>query len=439
MFSIGLMSGTSMDGIDAALLDTDGENTIIEHTQYSMSYVPEMKILLKSAEYAVKLAKGDLDQACIDFESALKHYLNDELQYKERPLLEAIQTIKHYIKSRLDLPSSSFDSITLKHVIELSTRLHHEAIIQLLAETQYSPQDIKCIGYHGQTVFHQPHLKKTIQLGDGQMLAELTGIHVINDFRRQDVALGGQGAPFAPLYHQALARRDHLIPMAVINCGGIANISLILGNNLDDVIGFDTGPGNCLIDAYVKKYTHGKESMDQDGQYARRGTAHPDILKKMLTESMKVNNTPYLHTPPPKSLDVRDIAFIPEIFTLSLHDACATLAALTAECIVQSITHLSLPIAQIPRLFVLAGGGAYNPMIIQELTKRLQKTFDLNIQIKSAHDIGWRNQAIEAQLMAYFAVRSLKNLPLSTPKTTGVPFPISGGTLHRPTKDATHI
>ena len=428
-----------MDGIDAALLDTDGENIITEHAQYSMPYVPEMRILLKSAEYAVKLGKGNLDQACIYFHSALKHYLRDELQYKNRPFLKITQAINDYIKSTLNPSSSSIDSITLRHVVQLSTQLHHKAIKQLLAQTQYSPQDMDCIGYHGQTVFHQPSLKKTIQLGDGQLLAELTGIDVINDFRSQDVALGGQGAPFAPLYHLALARRDHLIPMAVINCGGIANISLILGDSLDDVIGFDVGPGNCLIDAYVKKCTNGRESMDQDGQYARSGAVHADILKKMLTKSMLVNNTPYLHTPPPKSLDVRDIIFVPEIWTLSLHDACATLAALTAECIVQSLIHLSLPTCQIPRLFVLAGGGAYNPMIRSELTKRLQTTFDLTIQIKPAYDIGWRNQAIEAQLMAYFAVRSLKNLPLSTPKTTGVPFPISGGALHRPTKDATHI
>lgn len=433
MFSIGLMSGTSMDGIDAALIDTDGDNLIIECGQYSISYTHEMKIVLKSAEFAMKLAAGDFKKACADFPVTLQRYLVQELHYNDAQ--SAVEAIKHYLESKLNL-SSLPDNLSLLNVVQLSTQLHFETIVQLLRNSKYSLSDIDCIGYHGQTLFHQPVHKKTIQIGDGPLLAKLTGVRVINDFRSNDIALGGQGAPFAPLYHQALARRDQLIPMAVINCGGIANITLIFGKEIDEVIGFDTGPGNCLIDAYVKKQTYGQEFMDQDGQYAQQGTVHAETLNKLLLESIRINNTSYFQIPPPKSLDIQDIRFIPEIETLPLNDACATLAAFTAESIVRGITLLHLQPHQIPRLFVISGGGAYNPVIKQELTTRLQTTFDLNIKVKSADDMHWSNQAIEAQLMAYFAVRSLKNLPLSMPKTTGVPFPASGGTLHAPPKDS---
>lgn len=433
MQSIGLMSGTSMDGIDAALLDTDGENVIIEGAQYSISYPPEMKIVLKAAEYAMKSAKGAFNTACEHFPLALERYLSEELQYKG--LQNATQSINTYFTSILNL-SSDANHLTLPNVIELSTRLHYDAIIQLLTKTNCSLKEIDCIGYHGQTLYHQPLHKKTIQISDGALLAKLTGVKVINDFRSNDIALGGQGAPFAPLYHQALARRDHLIPMAVINCGGIANITLIFGKEIDEVMGFDTGPGNCLIDAWVKKNTHGQEFMDKDGQYAKQGVVHNEILKKLLTESIRINNVSYFQMPPPKSLDIQDITFIPEMNTLSLNDACATLAAFTAESIIQGVAYLNLRPEQIPKLFVLAGGGAYNPVIKQELTTRFQTTFDLNIEVKHANDLHWHNQAIEAQLIAYFAVRSIKNLPLSMPRTTGVPYPTSGGTLHIPPKNS---
>lgn len=417
MLCIGLMSGTSMDGIDAALLETDGETNIIELGHVSVPYAKAVKILLKALERAIKRGQHD-------FEQSLTEYLGEELHITPNDTQAEID--------RLTLFLGKPKKITMQAVIHLSTTLHAHAVFKLLQNTNQTAQAIDVIGYHGQTMYHNPSEKKTVQIGDGALLAQLTNITVVNDFRSHDMQQGGQGAPFTPLYHQALAIRDEKIPLAVVNCGGIANITLIKGQRLEDLAGFDTGPGNGLVDALVRERTNAKEFMDTDGQYGLKGKVVQKVLQALFEKAINIKGINYFMLPPPKSLDIRDMVLIQELQSLSLQDACATLEAFTAEMIVKSIDLLQLPPNTTPRHWVLAGGGWNNPVILQELERRLCKRIHNNPIIKTAHEVGWNSQALEAQTFAYFAVRSLKKLPLSVPATTGVVEPSTGGRTYFP-------
>lgn len=401
MLAIGLMSGTSMDGIDAAILETDGDFFIKTIDGISLQYDTEFKILLKAAEYAVRKKSGDLIAAKQYFPEAIQTYLETELK------TSAYQAIT---------------KISFDNVVEHSTQLHATAVKQLLDKTGYSSKQVDVIGYHGQTLFHQPKNKITIQVGNGQQLADQTNITVVNDFRIADVLAGGQGAPLAPLYHQALAVRDNKIPIAVLNCGGIANITVVSGIQTTEMIGFDTGPGNGLIDRYIKQVTQGKETMDADGKYGLQGKVNQAVFEK-LYEQLKN----FIQAKPPKSLDIGDFELIPELNLLSLEDACATLEAFTADTIVKSLEHLP---NSIPSLWVLAGGGWNNPVIYNELKIRLFQQLGSSVQIKLADEIGWSSQYMEAQIFAYLAVRCLQNKPISFPNTTQVLKPLTGGKIY---------
>lgn len=420
--SIGLMSGTSMDGIDAAILETDGSaNVLRELGHCSIAYLPPFKILLKAAEYTVRKCAGDLNDASAYFPRGVHDYLNDVLKLSEDKLTElSAYLYGHDQRDRL----ITFDSIILH-----STQLHCAIVKKLLEKTAYQAVQIDVIGYHGQTLFHQPSHKISVVIGDGQYMADQLSITVVNDFRRRDVMSGGQGAPFAPLYHHALAMRDKKIPLAVINCGGIANLTLITSDNERDLLGFDTGPGNALLDSFVRQRTQGRENMDADGQYAQRGKVDEKILKKLYQKSTLKDNQNYFLMCPPKSLDYGDMTLIAELESLSLEDACATLAAFTADSIVSSLNFLN---AELPQQWILTGGGWNNPAIRNEFEQRLAKTLSKCPQIYHADEIGWNSQAMEAQIFAYLAVRSLQNKPISMPGTTRVTKPLSGGRVIKP-------
>ncbi len=403
--SIGLMSGTSMDGIDAALIETDGLSQIKELGGLSLSYDATFKILLKLAELAVRDCDGDLEKAKKYYPTIIQNYLTNN-------------------PSRYDV--TQIKGSTFDQVIEQSTKLHVESVNNLLKQLKYNPKDIYIIGYHGQTLFHKPSKKITIQIGDGQLLANLTNINVVNDFRSNDVQNGGQGAPFAPLYHLALAIRDKTYPVAIVNCGGIANITIITGETDQDVIGFDTGPGNGLIDRLVKLKTNNTESMDKDGKYGTEGTVNNEILDILFKKGVLQNNQNYFDIKPPKSLDIGDLKSLEELEKISLQDACATLAAFTAESISRSLDFIDEE--NLPKNWILAGGGWNNPVILKELETRLENKIKAPINIKIAEN----SKYMEAQMFAYFAVRSVKGLPISVPNTTGVPKPLSGGCLYKP-------
>jgi anhydro-N-acetylmuramic acid kinase len=247
---IGLMSGTSMDGIDAVLLETDGKHYIKQKGSFSLDYDTEFKLALRVEETKVRQAKSNIAD---------------------------------------------------EKVVNKSTELHAKAVQGLLKKFRISAQDVDLIGYHGQALYHNPLAGVTIQIGDGQYLADLTKIKVVNDFRSDDIKNGGQGAPLAPLYHQALAVRDNYFPVVVVNCGGIANISVIDGANENEVMGFDTGPGNVLLDRYIREKTNNQEFIDLDGKYGLKGKINQEVLAKLM-----LGFNDYLQKPAPKSLDPGD-------------------------------------------------------------------------------------------------------------------------------------
>ncbi|MBA3661695.1 MAG: anhydro-N-acetylmuramic acid kinase [Gammaproteobacteria bacterium] len=431
MLSIGLMSGTSMDGIDAALIDTDGEAEINDRLgQLHIPYHPCFTILLKATEWAIRKNKGDLEKASLNYQQSLYDYLEDELHLLPLALNDKIEELNAYLFAHSD----SNQKINLAMVIKHSTDLHGQAVQALLQSTRYQAQQIDVVGYHGQTMFHQPLINKSIIIGDGQALANQIGITVVNDFRRLDMAAGGQGAPLAPLYHQALAKRDKKIPAAIINCGGIANITLVNSEADSDLIAFDTGPGNGLLDRLVRHRTHGTEHMDKNGHYGLKGHVHDEVLKALFAKSILRAGENYFALPPPKSLDIGELTLIPELAMLTLEDACATLEAFTAASIVTSVIQLNI---DLPRYWVLVGGGWHNPVIYNELKCRLIEKCGIDTSIVKADEMGWNSQAMEAQIFAYLAVRSLQKKPLSLPGTTGVSKPHSGGQAFLPNRLAT--
>lgn len=348
---IGLMSGTSLDGIDAALLRTDGYS-FIENIGFEM----------------------------LPYSTDLRNRLRGVLGVRDK-------------------------NDTRVHPIEQDMTLAHAAVVQkLLAKTGYKPEQVDLIGFHGQTIFHDPANRFTWQIGDGKLLARAIGIDVVNDFRSNDVKEGGQGAPFLPLYHQALM--NHLPkPVAILNIGGVSNITYLGANN--EVIAFDTGPGNALINDWVKRYA-GVE-FDEDGKIARSGNVNKMVLQKFLSHS-------YFIQKPPKSLD-RDAWQLRVMDGMSLEDGAATLTAFTVKAIAKSLGHLPQP----PLTWYVTGGGRHNSALMNGLRQELQ------VPIENVDVLGWNGDAIEAEGFAWLAVRSLLKLPLSLPTTTGVPEPLTGG------------
>lgn len=354
-----MMSGTSLDGIDAALIHTDGERVKQRGAWLTVPFTRQMRERLRAA------MAGEGDMLAL-----------------ERDL----------------------------------TLLHAEVVGQLLKQAQLKPADISVIGFHGQTMIHRPKEGITWQMGNGALLAEKTGISVVADFRRRDVAAGGEGAPLVPLYHAALAM-DLELPVAVLNLGGIGNITWIgrseaVGKSIlaHDIIAFDTGPGNVLLNEWMER-TIG-EAYDEDGKHALAGQVDVTALAAYLAH-------PYFHQSPPKSLDRHDFT-LAHVEHLSIEDGAATLTAFTAESVARAAVHFPVP----AKRWLVCGGGRHNPAIMQALHERLQ-------WVEKVEAVGWEGDALEAQAFAYLAVRSMKCLPLSLPTTTGVSRVVTGGAFYR--------
>jgi anhydro-N-acetylmuramic acid kinase len=269
---------------------------------------------------------------------------------------------------------------------------------------------IDVVGFHGQTVIHRPEQHLTIQLGDGALLAELIGLPVVFDLRGADVAAGGQGAPLVPVYHRALVSALGRLPVAVVNIGGVANVTWT--GTGGELFAFDTGPGNALIDDWMLKRTG--QAFDDNGTIARRGSVHADVLTLCLSHD-------YFAKPPPKSLD-RNAFVWDAVQWMSVEDGAATLTAFTAAAIARSAEHFPAP----PELWVICGGGRHNPLLMDMLTQRLAGS------VVPAEAAGLDGDSIEAEAWAYLAVRSLAGLPITFPRTTGVAEPMTGGILARP-------
>jgi anhydro-N-acetylmuramic acid kinase len=292
--------------------------------------------------------------------------------------------------------------------------VHAKAVATFLAANGLRPDDIAVVGYSGQTVLHRPQRRLTIQIGDGRVLAARLGIPVVYDFRAADVAAGGEGAPFSPVYHRALARRLGLEPpVAILNIGGVANVTYI---DSDELMACDTGPGNALLDDFVRLRT--KKPLDTDGQIAQAGNVDHKAIAQLLEH-------PFFAKPPPKSLDRNEFrGWVATTFDgRSVEDGGATLTALTAASVARIVPLLP----RVPKAWIVSGGGARNPTMMRMLAERLMPA-----RIQSADDAGWSIDALEAQAFAYLAVRSLRGMPTSLPATTGVPAPLCGGVLAEP-------
>jgi anhydro-N-acetylmuramic acid kinase len=269
---------------------------------------------------------------------------------------------------------------------------------------------VDLVGFHGQTVFHAPERRLTVQIGDGTALANRLGLPVVFDFRAADVAAGGQGAPFVPLYHQALVRAAGLADNVVVaNIGGVGNITRIAADGR--ICSGDTGPGNALIDDLVLEATGA--AMDAEGRIAATGTVDRTILARMM-------DLPWFDLPMPKSLDRGDFTR-DAVRGLRLEDAVATLTAFTAETLAKGVV-----VAGGADTIIVSGGGAHNPTMLDMLAAAS------GAAVRRATELGWDGDFVEAQAFAYLAARSVAGLPLSLPETTGVPYPMPGGVIARP-------
>jgi anhydro-N-acetylmuramic acid kinase len=228
--------------------------------------------------------------------------------------------------------------------------------------------------------------------------------------------------------------RDNKLPCAIVNCGGIANITVIPSESALALMGFDTGPGNGLLDRFVRDRTQGQEMYDQDGRYALQGQVDLEVIQALYERGVIKNHQNFFAMQPPKSLDTGDLKSIPELERLSLEDGCATLAFFTGESIVKSFAWIKNQIP-LPRQWILAGGGWYHPMIRTIFETQVKRDYGADILIQTADEVGWSTQAMEAELIAYLAVRSLRGIPLSFPKTTRVSRPMCGGKRLLPQQD----
>lgn len=362
---IGLMSGTSLDGVDAAMLHTDGEGVAGFGPGFETPYTREARAVL---------------QAAVDAALAW----------------------------RFSGPAPDiFTAAT-----EVVTETHARAVEAVCATAGLAPADLDLIGFHGQTVIHVPPTDgapgRTLQLGDGERLSERLGCTVAYDFRSADMAAGGQGAPLAPVYHAVLAASTGLErPLGVLNIGGVANLTLIGSDGA--LTAFDTGPGNGLIDAWVAEKTGAL--FDDGGALSAKGRVLDAGLEELLAH-------PHFKLEGPKSLDRWDFS-LDAARNLTVEDGAATLAEFTARSIALGLEACR----DRPQRLVVCGGGRKNADLLARIARAC------GIPVAPAEHVGWRGDLIEAEAFAVLAARTLRGLPISFPGTTGVEAESCGGRL----------
>ena len=364
MTAIGLMSGTSLDGVDVALIETDGKRVGAFGPSGYRPYTEQERGLLRDAlAEAVNLPRRDARPGVIG---------------------EAERAI---------------------------TVAHAEAVAAFTAQHRISREDIDIVGFHGQTVLHRPAQRLTVQIGDAQALAKAIHVPVMHDFRAADVAAGGQGAPFVPVYHRALAQSlGREGPICVVNIGGVSNITYIDG---DALIACDTGPGNALLDDFMFRVMG--QPYDCEGRLAAQGEPDAEWIARALQH-------PFFALPPPKSLDRNDFTSL-KLRDMPPADGAATLTTFTAAAIAQIVPRLPKP----PQSWIVVGGGTRNLTMLRLLRDKVAPA-----TVEPADALGWSADAMEAQAFGFLAARGLKGLPLSYPATTGVPMPMTGGVIARP-------
>ncbi|MEX0409717.1 anhydro-N-acetylmuramic acid kinase [Aquibium sp. LZ166] len=367
--ALGLMSGTSMDGIDLALVESDGEAEVRRGPSMFVPYEAAFRRRIEAGlETARQISRRD-----------------------ERPV---------------DLAALERD-LTMRHA---------EAVKEF--RKKFPAQAIDLVGFHGQTVLHRPEKALTVQLGDGPLLARETGVAIVYDMRARDMEFGGQGAPLVPVYHSALARSlpavwQDALPVVFVNIGGISNITFVPERG--DPVAFDSGPGNALIDRWVA--SEGGVPFDADGMIASEG----GVVRAVVDRYM---DNPFFPRRAPKSLDRLDFT-LEEAAGLELSDGARTLAAVSAEAILKAAEQMP----EAPKLWIVCGGGRKNPHIVADLRAGAEKS---DAQVILAEDAGFNGDAMEAEAWAYLAIRSARGLPLTYPTTTGCREAVTGGVLARP-------
>jgi anhydro-N-acetylmuramic acid kinase len=353
--ALGLMSGTSVDGVDVALIETDGERLT--------SFGPVVTV----------------------------PYADD---------------VRRIIRGAFGAETSGEATIAAERAV---TDAHIDAVQRWSVASGTTLSTLDVVGFHGQTITHRPERRFTWQIGDGATLARAIGVKVVSDLRGADVRQGGQGAPLVPVYHAALAR-ELPKPLAVVNVGGVANVTWIGADGA--LLAFDTGPGNAPIDDWCARRAGLR--FDTDGALAASGTVDRARVERFSEHR-------YFAIEPPKSLDRGD-------FTdswadgLSVIDGAATLTRGTARAIALAARHFPMPTTQ----WVISGGGARNRMLVKAIADETRG------KVVTADSLGWNGDALEAQAFAFLAVRSLRGLPISFPGTTGAPRPLTGGRLNEP-------
>ncbi|MBL41108.1 MAG: anhydro-N-acetylmuramic acid kinase [Rhodospirillaceae bacterium] len=351
--AIGLMSGTSLDGVDAAIIKTDGKNLIDTGPAITLEYNKNFK----SSLFSIMGNQNKTSKKVLDIEYKL-------------------------------------------------TKYHIEVVRKLMYSNNLNSKDIDIIGFHGQTISHDPSKKFTLQIGNPIQLANKLGINVVSNMRTADIDAGGQGAPLVPIYHNKCFKKFDF-PFIVLNIGGVSNVTWINSNNL---LAFDTGPGNSIIDDWVR-FSLGIQ-YDDSGNLAKKGRSITKLVQELLKND-------FFHMPPPKSID-RDYfnyKLIPK--NLSPEDGAATAVDLIARSIKKS--EIFFPIK--PSLCIVSGGGRKNASIMSCLSS------SLSFPVKNIDTFGLRGDFIEAEAVAYLAVRRIINLPTTFPETTGCKIPTSGGVI----------
>ena len=370
--SIGLMSGTSMDGVDLSVIKSDGND------QFSSIY-------------------------------------NIYKEFDDR-LYGHLISLRGKINKSTDL-KTYFEEI--KDAEKKFTLFNSQLINEVIKDIN---QDIDLIGFHGQTIFHNPQMQISKQIGDGRLLSSLSKKIVINNFRQNDLDHGGQGAPLTPIFHSLISKTIQKkfklkLPIIIINIGGITNITQIKEglNNSINLFAYDVGPGNCLIDDWVRSNVNLK--FDKDGNYASIGKVD-DLILNQAIDNFEIKSYE-------DSLDVKDFdtSFVKG---LSFEDGCATLSKFTAHLIADGLTKINEKNDVNPHQYIFCGGGRKNKFLMQSIENYLGNN---NIIIKDIDNYNFDGNFIESQAFAYLAIRSYLKLPISFPSTTRCKKVISGGDI----------
>ena len=365
--SLGLMSGTSMDGIDVSIIKSNGENK---------------------------------------YEAVFDQYFEyDEEIYRK------LINMRNKINSSGDLQINSIQLDSLEREITL---FHASICKQIMGNYSF---DIDLIGFHGQTIFHNANEKISQQLGDANLLSSLLKKKVVYKFRENDMINGGQGAPLTPIFHQLLVNQNQIkLPACILNIGGIANLTMVSSSDFNDLKSYDIGPGNCLLDEWVRK--NSKKKFDKNGELAKRGKTNKIVLNQAIDNFDIIKNNNNL------SFDIKDFD-LNFVRGLSFEDGLSTLMDFTAFIIYQSIINsINLNKSEELDIFV-CGGGRKNSSLISSIKEKLPNNMNLFL----IDDYKIDGDFIESQAFAYLAIRSYLKKKISFPKTTNVKRSCSGGVL----------